>query len=150
MANTYINILIHSVFSTKNREPFISTELCEKLFPYICGIARNNGFKIICVGGTENHIHVLFSLNSTSSIAKAVQLIKGGSSKWIHDTFPTHKLFAWQEGYGAFSINISMLNQTREYIKNQKKHHEKVSFRDEYIDFLRKNNIPFDEKYLLD
>ncbi|HHT9116593.1 MAG TPA: IS200/IS605 family transposase [Candidatus Wunengus californicus] len=148
MANTYINILIHTVFSTKNRESWISSSLRERLYPYMCGIARENGLKVLCIGGTDNHIHILLSLDSTTSIAKAMQLIKGGSSKWIHETFPELRLFSWQEGYGAFSIGISNVDETKKYIENQEKHHRKESFRDEYLKFLRKNNIDFDEKYL--
>lgn len=112
MANTYINILVHAVFTTKNREFWLSSLLRERLYTYICGIARGNGLKVLCIGGTDNHIHILLSLNSTTSIAKAIQLIKGGSSKWIHETFPEQKLFSWQEGYGAFSIGISNVDET--------------------------------------
>ncbi len=148
MANTYINILIHTVFSTKNRESWLSSSLRERLYPYMCGIARENGLKVLCIGGTDNHIHILLSLDSTTSIAQAMQLIKGGSSKWVHETFPELRLFSWQEGYGAFSIGISNVDETKKYIENQEKHHSKESFRDEYLKFLRKNNIDFDEKYL--
>lgn len=148
MANTYINVLIHSVFSTKNREPWLSSSLRERLYPYVCGIARGNGLKVLCIGGTDNHTHILLSLNSTISIAKAIQFIKGGSSKWIHETFPEQKLFSWQEGYGAFSIGISNVDETKKYIEKQEKHHSKESFCDEYLRFLRKNEIDFDEKYL--
>ena len=148
MANTYINILIHTVFSTKNRESWLSSSLRERLYPYMCGIARENSLKVLCIGGTDNHIHILLSLDSTTSIAKAMQFIKGGSSKWIHETFPELRLFSWQEGYGAFSIGISNVDETKKYIENQEKHHSKESFRDEYLKFLRKNNIDFDEKYL--
>ena len=148
MANTYINILIHTVFSTKNRESCMYSSLRERLYPYMCGIARENGLKVLCIGGTDNHIHILLSLDSTTSIAQAMQLIKGGSSKWIHETFPELRLFSWQEGYGAFSIGISNVDETKKYIENQEKHHSKESFCDEYLKFLRKNNIDFDEKYL--
>ena len=148
MANTYINIFIHTVFSTKNRESWLSSSLRERLYPYIGGIARGNGSKVLCIGGTDNHIHILLSLDSTASVAKAIQFIKGGSSKWIHETFPELRLFSWQEGYGAFSIGISNVDETKKYIENQEKHHGEESFRDEYLKFLRKNNIEFDEKYL--
>ena len=124
------------------------SSLRERLYPYMCGIARENGLKVLCIGGTDNHIHILLSLDSTTSIAQAMQLIKGGSSKWIHETFPELRLFSWQEGYGAFSIGISNVDETKKYIENQEKHHSKESFCDEYLKFLRKNNIDFDEKYL--
>lgn len=148
MANTYINLLVHTVFSTKNRQPYITPTLRERLYPYIGGIARENEFKTLCIGGVADHIHILLSLNSYVPIAKAVQLIKGSSSKWIHDTFPEQKLFSWQEGYGAFSISISQIDATRKYIENQEEHHRKIGFREEYLEFLRKNNIDFDEKYV--
>ena len=148
MANTYSSILIHIVFSTKNWQLWISGELQKRLYPNIGGIAREIGFKALCIGGTDNHVHVLISLNPTINIAKAVQLMKGGSSKWIHETFPEEKQFAWQEGYGAFSIGLSQMYQTRKYIENQETHHKKVSFQDEYLEFLRKNNIDYDEKYV--
>ena len=124
------------------------SSLRERLYPYMCGIARENDLKVLCIGGTDNHIHILLSLDSTTSIAQAMQLIKGGSSKWIHETFPELRLFSWQEGYGAFSIGISNVDETKKYIENQEKHHSKESFRDEYLKFIRKNNIDFDEKYL--
>ena len=148
MANTYLNILVHTVFSTKNRESWLSSSLRERLYPYMCGIARGNDLKVLCIGGTDNHVHILLSLNSSTSIAKAIQSIKGGSSRWIHETFPDQKLFSWQEGYGAFSIGISNIAETMKYIENQEEHHSKVSFHDEYLGFLRKNNIDFDEKYV--
>ena len=116
MAHSYSSCLIHYVFSTKGRRPFISRELRQRLWPYLGGIARENGLKALAVGGTDNHVHILVSLPSTLSIAKSVQLIKGGSSKWIHETFPVHAGFAWQEGYGAFSISVSHASDTIAYI----------------------------------
>ena len=148
MANTYTNLFVHAVFRTKNREPFISAALRNRLFPYIGGIAKQNKFKIICIGGAKDHTHVLVSLNPNISVAKAVQLIKGGSSKWIHEMFPHLKHFAWQEGYGAFSIGISQIEDARKYIEHQERHHRNVSFQEEYLEFLRKNDITFDEKYV--
>lgn len=148
MANTYSSILIHAVFSAKDRQSCISGALQKQLYPYIGGIARENGFKVLCIGGTDNHVHVLVSLNPSINVAKAVQFIKGGSSKWIHETFPDQKLFSWQEGYGAFSIGISQLEQTRRYIENQETHHKKVSFQEEYLEFLKKNDIDYDGKYV--
>ena len=148
MANTYANILIHVVFSTKDRQSLISSSLRERFYPYMGGITKKNEFKILCVGGTEDHVHIFFSLNTSISIAKAGQLIKGGTSKWIHDIFPTHKLFSWQEGYGAFSVSISNVEEIRTYIEHQEYHHKKISFRQKYLEFLKRNNIDFDEKYV--
>jgi putative transposase len=145
---SYISSYFHAVFSTKERRPVIPPQLAERLWPYLGGIARENGFTAIQVGGVEDHIHALLALPATITIAKAVQLMKGGSSKWIHDTFPEHAAFAWQEKYGAFSTSVSQTETVIAYIKNQEEHHRKVSFKEEFIALLRKNRIEFDERYL--
>jgi len=150
MAHTYINILIHYVFSTKNRVGFITPELEIRLYSYIGGIARENNMKLVAIGGIANHIHLLLSLPATLSISKAIQLIKGGSSLWIHNTFPDLKNFQWQSGYGAFSVSRSHVNDTIKYINNQKEHHKKMTFKEEYIAFLKKHNIEYDERYIWD
>lgn len=104
----------------------------------------------MAIGRVEDHIHLLLSLPSVISISKAMQLIKGGSSKWIHDNFPKHRLFAWQEGYGAFSIGISEVKRTVDYINNQHEHHRKFDFKKEFLAFLKKHEIEYDEKYIWD
>ena len=104
--------------------------------------------KAIAIGGTADHVHALRSLPATISLAKAVQLIKGGSSKWIHDTFHEHRKFAWQEGYGAFSVSSSQADKTIAYIQRQKEHHRKRSFQDEFIDLLDKHGIEYDRGYV--
>jgi len=96
----------------------------------------------------SDHVHVLLSLPSTISIAKALQLIKGGSSKWVHDTFPEHRLFRWQVKYGAFSVSVSQLDKTIEYIKNQEVHHRKMTFEEEFLALLKKHQIPYNEQHL--
>jgi REP element-mobilizing transposase RayT len=113
------------------------------------GIARQNGMRALAVGGTEDHLHVLLSLPATIPLAKAVQLIKGGSSKWIHDAFPGHRHFAWQEGYGSFSISISHVKETIAYIHGQEDRHRGKSFEKEFLAFLKKHNIAYDERYVL-
>ncbi len=149
MSHTYTSALYHCVFSTKERHPCISDALAERLYPYIGGIARDNGMIILEIGGIENHVHLLLSIPATQPIAKAMQIIKGGSSKWVHDTFPHEQSeFAWQEGYGAFSIGISQIPNTRQYICRQKEHHKGTSFEDEFRAFLKGHVIEFDEKYV--
>jgi putative transposase len=147
MANTYLTCYVHCVFSTKERHQQITDDVRERLWAYAGGIARDNGMKALAVGGTADHLHVLLSLPATMPVAKAVQLIKGGSSKWIHDTFPVHALFAWQEGYGAFSVSQSRMADTIAYINNQAAHHGKQSFQDEFRALLTKHGIEFDERY---
>ena len=107
MPHSYSSCLIHYVWSTKERRNLISANLQPRLWAYLGGIANQNEMKALAVAGTDNHVHVLVSLPGTLSIAKAAQLFKGGSSKWIRDTYPTHQNFAWQKGYGAFSIGVA-------------------------------------------
>jgi REP element-mobilizing transposase RayT len=136
--HSFVSCLTHVVFSTKHRQPLITPGLQGRLGPYLGGIARENKMNSLQVGGVADHVHLLLSLPSTLAIAKAVQLIKGNSSKWIHDTFREHAAFEWQEGYGAFSIGVSGVKDTVAYIENQAEHHRKKSFREELTAFISK------------
>jgi len=148
MANSYHTLLVHAVFSTKNREPWLSPPVRQRLFPYLGGIARQNGMKALSVGGVSEHVHLLLSLSRELSVAEAMQLIKGPSSKWVHQTFPQMAGFAWQEGYGTFSIGILQADETCRYIEGQEEHHRTVSFQEEYLAFLKRHNVPYDERYV--
>ena len=148
MGHTYVSCLIHCVFSTKGRRNMIAQDIQDRLWAYIGGIARENRMNAPAVGGAADHVHVLLSIPSTMATSKAVQLIKGGSSKWLHDSFPVMREFAWQEGYGAFSIGISALDDTIDYIERQDQHHRTTSFEEEYLAFLKKHNIDYDERYV--
>jgi putative transposase len=122
--------------------------LRERLWPFLGGIARQNEMKAIEIGGVADHVHMLVSLPSTLAIAKAMQLIKGGSSKWVHDTFPEHRLFGWQVKYGAFGVSVSLLDKTIQYIKSQEEHHRKMTFQEEFLALLKRHRIVCDERYL--
>ena len=148
MSHAYVSNLVHCIFSTKGRVPSINPDLETRLWPYVGGIARENRMKALAIGGTVDHIHALLSLPSTLPVAKAVQLIKGGSSKWVHDSFPDSQNFGWQEGYGAFSVSVSQVERTVSYINGQKDHHRKQSFQEEFLDFLVKHGIEFDSRYV--
>jgi putative transposase len=148
VSHTFVNALYHCVFSTKQRRPFIKSALQERLWPMMGGIAREQGLKALTIGGVEDHVHLLLSLSTTMPIAKTIQLIKGVSSKWVHDTFPEHRLFAWQEGYGAFSIGVSQTDATLAYIRSQPEHHRQTTFQEEFRMFLKKHGIEYDERYL--
>jgi putative transposase len=150
MSHSFVNSLYHCVFSTKQRRPMITPELQPRLFQYIGGIARENKIKLLAAGGVDDHVHLFISMPSTISISKAMQLIKGGSSKWIHETFPEHRLFEWQEGYGAFSIGIGDVERTVKYINNQAEHHGKMDFKTEFCAFLKRHGIEYDERYIFD
>jgi REP element-mobilizing transposase RayT len=140
--HSFVSSLHHCVFATKRREPVLTPAIRERLWPYLGGIARENGMKTLAIGGVADHVHVLLSLPATMSISKAMQLLKGNSSKWIHETFPALRSFAWQEGYGAFSIGVSNIEDTRLYISNQEEHHRTRTYREEVITFLERHRLP--------
>lgn len=148
MAHSFTSALFHCVFSTKDRRPLIDTALRERLYPYMGGIAREIGATALAIGGVEDHVHLLLSVPSTLNVAKMMQLIKTNSSKWIHETFPEQRDFAWQKGYGAFSIGVSQVDDTRTYIENQREHHRKRTFEDQFVAFLERHEIEYEEKYL--
>ena len=149
MSNTYTSLNYHIVFSTKNREPWLMADIRERLWPYLGGIARENGMKALEIGGVADHVHLLLSIPASMALSKAVQLIKGGSSHWIKETFPNVTGFAWQDGYGAFTVSQSQLDAVREYIRNQEEHHRTKSFAEEYRAFLERHQVEFDERFLL-
>ncbi len=137
--------LVHCVWSTKNREPSLTSDLRSRLWPYLGGIAKQNEIKTLAIGRMADHVHVVLSLPATLSVAKAVQLLKGNSSKWLRETFPKMRSFAWQEGYGAFSVGVSGLDATVAYIQNQTEHHRARSFREEYVAMLNRHGFAYDE-----
>ncbi|MDA7915882.1 IS200/IS605 family transposase [Verrucomicrobia bacterium] len=135
---SYVISYFHCVFSTKERRRLLDPELEERLYPFIGGIAREK-MKALALGGAEDHLHILLSLPSNIPVSKAMQLIKGGSSKWIHQNFPRHQSFAWQEEYGAFSVSPSQLDAVISYIQSQKTHHQKASFKAEFLKLLERH-----------
>jgi len=140
MSHRYESLLVHCVFSTKDRKPLIPEPMKRKLWAYIGGIARTNNFKALAVGGMPDHVHVLLSLPATLLVAKAVQLIKGGSSKWLNDHLP-RRSFAWQDAYGVFTIGISQVKATVRYINTQEQHHARISFAEEWQRILDRHGI---------
>jgi putative transposase len=146
MSHTYVSSLIHCVFSTKNRRDLIAEEIQPQLWAFVGGIARRNGFKALIVGGIANHVHVLLSLPATLPLAKAMQLIKGASSHWMNENHTRD--FAWQEGYGAFTVGISQKDQTISYIRRQPEHHKKRSFEEEFVTFLKKHGVEHDPQHV--
>ncbi|HTW60367.1 MAG TPA: transposase [Terracidiphilus sp.] len=142
MAHTYTSNFVHCIFSTKDRRPLISPDRMEGIYAYLGGIARGEGYTLVAAGGTANHLHLLFILPATHSLAAAVQKLKGSSSRWMG------KGFAWQEGYGAFSVSPSQVPVVRNYIHNQEEHHRKRSFEDEFVRLLKSCRIEFDPRYV--
>ena len=148
MANTYTSLHYHLIFSTKNREPWIRQDIEQRIWEYMGGIARQNGMKALQVGGADDHVHLVVGIPATLAVSKALQLIKGGSCQWIHDTFPDLALFAWQDGYGAFTVSKSQLPDVIHYVAHQREHHRIRTFQEEYKTFLEKHGIEYDERYV--
>jgi len=146
MAHSFSRNHIHLVFSTKERRNFISKELQPLLWAYIAGICRKYEMIAVTIGGTENHVHILFHLSPKIALAKAVQHIKANSSKWMGEQGIE---FAWQEGYGAFAVSSSNLDQVAGYIRNQEAHHRKFNFEEEFRALLKKHGVEFDPKYVV-
>ena len=145
MAHSYSRNHIHLIFSTKERRNSIPKESQARLWAYIAGICKNYEMIQIAVGGTENHVHALFHLPPKLSLAKAVQLLKGNSSKWMGEQGID---FAWQEGYGAFSVSSSNLDHVTRYIRNQDAHHRKFSFEKEFRALLKKHGADYDPQHI--
>ena len=150
MANTYTSLHYHLVFSTKNREAWITRDIEQRVWAYLGGIAKENKMTPIQLGGVDDHVHLLLSASPTIAPSKIAQLLKGGSSAWVHDTFPAMKAFAWQDGYGAFTVSRSNVEDVAAYILGQREHHRHKTFQEEYLAFLQKHGIQYDEKYLWD
>jgi putative transposase len=147
MSRTFTNLLTHLVFSTKDREPMIVPELKPELYAYLGGLARELKGKSYGLNGTSDHVHLLISLPPVVSISDALRFIKSNSSGWVHDKWP-RRSFAWQLGYGAFSVSKSNVPEVLSYIRNQETHHRKVTFKEEFVDFLVKHEIEYDERYI--
>jgi len=145
MSHTYTSNLLHCVFSTKQRAAIIPADRQEHLWAYLLGIARNMKIKILAIGGTSDHLHLLIALPPTISLAKVMCDMKANSSKWLNET---GLRFAWQEGYGAFSVSPSRVADVQRYIRNQAEHHKKRNFEQEFVGLLQKSGIPFAEKYV--
>lgn len=147
MGHTYCSSLYHCVFSTKDRRKLIASKLQPDLWAYMGGIAREHEMKALIIGGTDDHVNLLLSLPSTKPIAKAMQEIKSSSSKWMREQCRV-KDFAWQEGYGAFSISQSLISVILQYIANQQEHHKKHDYQEEFLAILKKHQIEYDPRYV--
>ena len=152
MSNTFTQIYLHLVFAVQNRTSLINPEWKAELYKYITGIVQNNKHKLIAINGVTNHLHITVGYKPHQLIPDLLQDIKGYSSKWINNRKFVGGKFTWQEGYRAFSFSHSSRqsgNRLVKYINNQDQHHKKETFREEYIQLLKKYNISFDEKYIL-
>jgi putative transposase len=150
MANTYSQMNIHAVFAVRGRENLLREDFRDSLFSYINGIIKGIGLFPLAVNGYRDHVHVLFELNPSISVSKVLQEIKANSSKWINDQKFFKQKFHWQNGYGAFSYSRSQRDRVIKYIQNQKRHHERNSFRNEYLKMLDNSEVQYDSKYIFE
>jgi putative transposase len=149
MPQSFSAIFLHIVFSTKNRAPFIDDAIAPPLYAYLGGVMESSG-SLLCAGGMPDHVHLLVSLNRDVSASDIVRDIKSNSSKWIHETNPALRSFAWQSGYAAFSVSFSQLNVVRQYIERQAEHHRTRTFQQEFIELLQRHHLSYDERYVWD
>lgn len=150
MANTYTQITIHIVFAVKHRENLIKKQFREELFKYIAGIIQNKNQKLLAINGVSDHIHILVGISPSITLSDLVRDIKNNSSRFINEKKWVLGKFQWQEGYGAFSYSRSQRSDIIKYIENQENHHAKNSFKEEYLEILKKFEIQYDENYLFD
>ncbi|HET9135822.1 MAG TPA: IS200/IS605 family transposase [Candidatus Kapabacteria bacterium] len=150
MSRGYISNHIHFVFATKYRRPCLTPDIRDRLWQFIGGIARNNDMEPLAIGGYDDHCHALVSIPASMPLSKAVQLLKGGSSRWISITFEELPDFKWQSTYGAFSVSASQIDKVVQYINNQEEHHKKQSFENEYVSLLKLHNVAYDETVLFE
>jgi putative transposase len=148
MSQAFFNLNYHLVFSTKDRRPIITPEHQPRLYEYIGGIIRGVGGTSIIINSIEDHVHILTKLRPDKSLSDVIRDLKSNATGWMHDIFPEAKDFAWQRGYGAFTVSASQIDRVKNYILKQESHHQKHSFQEEFVEMLRVNEIEFDERYL--
>lgn len=143
MAHSYANNFVHCVFSTKDRVANISEGIRSRVWAYVMGTAEHLGIRLICIGGTADHLHMLIALPASCTLSSAVQRLKANSSRWMNEQ---GVMFAWQEGYAAFSVSPSQVERVKEYIRNQAEHHKRRNFEEEFLAFLKKSGVEYDPK----
>ena len=150
MPQSLAKILVHLIYSTKNREPFLVEDLRDELHRYTAGILKEYDSPALLINSVEDHVHIVFSLARTQTISNVVEQAKKGTSKWIKTKGPGLAGFHWQNGYGAFSVSQSNLDDVLKYVANQREHHRRKTFQEEFREFLKRYQIPYDERYVWD
>jgi putative transposase len=148
VSHTSGNILLHMIFSTHGRRPLIRPDFRADLFAYLGGIIREMNGTALIINGTAEHVHMLLRIRPVHSSAEVARVVKGNSSRWVHEKW--NPKFAWQTGYGVFSVSESNVAAVTRYIARQEDHHRKHSFQEEYVAFLKKNNVAYDGRYIWD
>jgi REP element-mobilizing transposase RayT len=150
MSHSYSNLLYHIVFSTKGRYPWLNSEISTRPYDYLGAAIRAEKGASIAINGCPDHIHILARFRQDAAVSDVLRALKANSSGWIHRTFPELHGFAWQRGYGAFSVSPSQVDKVKRYIGNQQMHHKRVSFREEFLALLDAHGIEYDERFSLD
>ncbi|MES2504395.1 MAG: IS200/IS605 family transposase [Myxococcota bacterium] len=150
MSQSLASVKLHVVFSTKCRNPWLVPELRSDCYQYLTAVAKNNGSHVYEVGGVSDHIHILLTLPRTVALSEFISMLKTSTSRWLKTKDIGLRHFAWQTGYGVFSVSESQIEHVRQYIRNQEIHHRKQTFKNELIKFLTMSNVPYQEQYLLD
>jgi len=150
MPGTYSQILLHIVFSTKERRPWLTPDVTDQLYPYLGGIVRGNKGTLFAIGGAEDHVRLYLRWRTDEALSDLMRVLKADSSKWVHDTFPKLGRFTWQTGYAVFSVSKSQEPAVKKYIAGQAAHHRRVDFKLELLRLLRAHEIEFDERYVFD
>ena len=150
MPQSLSKVIVHIIFSTKAREPWLGLDVRPRMHAYLATVCRDLGAEVVRVGGVADHIHIVTTLPRTLSQAQLIEQIKKTSSKWIKAVYTRYRTFAWQRGYGAFSVSPSQLDAVLQYIDGQKEHHRTRTFQEEYRELLRRHGVDFDERYVWD
>jgi REP element-mobilizing transposase RayT len=150
MPGTYSQLLLHIVFATKARSPWITSDVADRLYPYVGGIIRAEKGMLYDIGGVEDHVHLYLRWRPDGSVSDLMRAVKSRSSKWVHETFPALTDFAWQEGFSVFSVSKSQEQAIKAYIAGQHEHHKKEDFKSELLRLLQLHNVQFDERYTFD
>jgi REP element-mobilizing transposase RayT len=148
MAHTFSNLLVHVIFSTKDRIPIVHPDWLPELHAYLGGVVRELDGKAKAVNGTADHVHLLVSMPANLSVAELVRILKANSSRWVNRSGKSKTTFAWQTGYAAYSVSQSNASAVARYIQDQETHHRRVTFQEEYLEFLKKNRIEYDERFI--
>jgi len=147
MAHTFSNFVSHIIFSTKDRLPYMTPEIQGRLWGYMGGILQEERAIPLTIGGTADHVHLLIKFSPTRALSDSIRVLKTNSSRWVHETWPGLP-FAWQTGYGSFSVSQSRVEDVRRYIAHQEVHHRNVTFQEEFVMFLERHGIAYDPKYI--
>ena len=150
MASSHRVHFFHLIWSTKERRNLILPKFQNELYQYIGGVVRNKNCSLLEIGGIANHLHLLVEISNLDHYTSLIRTVKTASTTWIKNTFPGIGFFAWQDGYGSFTVSCSQLDRVREYIKNQEEHHKTESFETEYLKLLKAHQTKFDDRYIFD